>query len=208
MPQTIPGRNEDLGFDLAVVFAVVTRNNECRSADRVLTDKSVYRDQTLADRIDREEKTFERDGAEQGWTIRSNKAWGGDFVAGQRQPRFGDRPDSLLSARDDDALRAGGFQLKPFRQRSRHHAKRSASVHKKLDFFNAPRWTGQTALYAEQSHIKSLQKNRVIVARAINNATLLPNPRSVRSRIHAEYGTTMSGWLRSNQNGIRIIFFA
>ena len=145
----------------------------------MLTDKSVYRDQTLADRIDREEKTFERDGAEQSWTLRGNKALSRDFIASQNQPCFGYGPDSLLSARDDDALRAGGLQLKPFRQRSRHHAQRSAGVHKKIDFFNEPRWTGQTALYVEQSHIKSLQKNRIIVARAINNATSLPRGKTI-----------------------------
>ena len=70
-------------------------------------------------------------------------------------------------------MRAGGFQLKPFCQRSRHHAKRSASVHKKLNFFNTPRRTGQTALYVEQSHIKSIVKNMAIVAQPTNNATTL-----------------------------------
>jgi hypothetical protein len=139
----------------------------------MLTDKSVYRDQTLADRIDGKEKTFERDRAEQGWTLRRNKARRRDFIAGQRQPRFGYGPDSLLSARDHDTLRASGFQLKPFRQRSRYHAKRSAGVHTKLDFFDAPRRTGDMALYVEQPHIKSLLKNTVIVARPINNATRL-----------------------------------
>ena len=132
---------------------------ESRRDDPVLTDKPVYRDQALADGIDGEEKTFESDGAEQGWTLRRNKAWSRDFIAIQSQPCFGYGPDISLSACDHDALRAGGFQLKPFRQRSWHHAKRSASVHKKLNFFNTPRRTGQMALYVEQSHIKSILKN-------------------------------------------------
>ena len=144
-----------------------------RHADPVLTDKPVYRDQALADGIDGEEKTFESDGAEQRWTLRRNKAWSRDFIAIQSQPCFGYGPDVSLSACDHDALRAGGFQLKPFCQRSWHHAKRSASVHKKLNFFNTPRRTGQMALYVEQSHIKSILKNMAIVAQPTNNATTL-----------------------------------
>jgi len=115
----------------------------------VLTDKPVYWDQALANGIDGEEKTFESDGAEQSWTLRRNKAWSRDFIAIQSQPCFGYGPDVPPSACDHDALRASGFQLKPFCQRSWHPAKRSASVHKKLNFFNTPRRTGQTALYVE-----------------------------------------------------------
>ena len=85
-----------------------------------------------------------------------------------------------LSARDHDALRAGGFQLKPFRQRSWHHTKRSASIHKKLDFFNTPRRTGQMAFYVEQSHIKNLPKNMAIVAQPTNNTTTLISLKKVQ----------------------------
>src|SRR5262245_1401058 len=131
---------------------------ESRRADQLLTDKPLYRDQALADWIDGEEKTFESDGAKQGWTLRRNKAWSRDFIAIQSQPCFGYGPDVSLSARDHDALRAGGFQLKFFRQRSWHHAKRSASVHKKFNFFNTSRRTGKMALYVEKPHIKSLLK--------------------------------------------------
>jgi hypothetical protein len=144
---------------------------ESRGDDPALTDKPVYRDQALADGIDGEEKAFESDGAEQGWTLRRNKAWSRDFIAIQSQSCFGYGPDVTLSARDHDALRAGGFQLKSFRQRSRHHARGRAGVHKKLNFFNKPRRTGQMALYVEQSHIESLLKNRAIVAQPTNNAT-------------------------------------
>ena len=131
-----------------------------RRADPLLTDKPVYRDQALANGNDGEEKTFESDGAKQGWTLRRNKAWSRDFIAIQSQPCFGYGPDVSLSARDHDALRAGGFQLKFFRQRSWHHAKRSASAHKKFNFFNTSRRTGKMALYVEQPHIKSLLKTR------------------------------------------------
>jgi hypothetical protein len=139
----------------------------------MLTDKPVYWDQALADGIDGEEKTFESDGAEQRWTLRRNKTWSRDFIPVQCQPCFSYGPDVSLSARDHDALRAGGFQFKPFRQRSRHHTKRGASVYKKLNFFNTPRRTGQMALYVKQSHIKSLLKNMAIVAQPTNNATTL-----------------------------------
>jgi hypothetical protein len=144
-----------------------------RRADPVLTDKPVYRDQVLADGIDGEEKTFESDGAEQGWTLRRNKAWSRDCIAIQGQPYFGYGPDLSLPARDHDALGAGGFQLKFFRQRSWHHANRSAGVHKKFNFFNPPRRTGQIALYVQQFHIKRLLKNMAIVAQPTNNATTL-----------------------------------
>jgi hypothetical protein len=147
--------------------------------DPALTDKPVYRDQALADGIDGEEKTFESDGAEQGWTLRRNKAWCRDFIAIQSQPRFCHGPNVSLSACDHDALRAGGFQLKPFRQRSWHHAKRSAGVHKKLNFFNTSRRTGQMALYVEQSHIESLLESMAIVAQPTNNATSLTSRKKV-----------------------------
>jgi hypothetical protein len=75
----------------------------------MLTDKSVHGDQALTDRIDRKEKTFESDSAEQSWSLRRNKARRGDFVAVQSQPRFGYGPNVSLSARDYDRLRAGGI---------------------------------------------------------------------------------------------------
>jgi hypothetical protein len=156
-----------------------TTNIESRIVDSGLTDKPVYRDQTLADGIDGEEKTFERDGAEQGGTFWRNKTWSRDLITIQSQPCLGYGPDSLLSASDYDALRASGLELKLFCQRSRHHTMRSTGVHKKLDFFNKPRRTGQMVLYVEKFHIKSLLKNSIIVARPINNATTLLSPKKV-----------------------------
>jgi hypothetical protein len=149
---------------------------ESQREDPLLTDKAVYRNQALADGIDSEEKTFESDCPEQRWTLRRNKAWCRDFIAIQSQPCLGYGPYVSLSARDYDALRARGLQLKPFRQRPRHHAKRSAGVYKKFNFFNTPRRTGQMALYVEQSHIKSLLKNMVIVAQPTNNAITRISP--------------------------------
>jgi hypothetical protein len=146
---------------------------ESRRAELVLTHKPVHRDQALGDGIDGEEKTFESDSAKQGWTFRRNKAWSRDFIAIQSQPCFGYGPDVSLSARDYDVLGAGSFKLKSFRQRSWHHTKRSTSVHKKLDFFNTPRRTGQMTLYVEQSHIKSLLKNLPILTQPTINATPL-----------------------------------
>jgi hypothetical protein len=146
---------------------------ESRRTAPVLTHEPVHRDQALAHGIDREEKTFESYGAEQGWTFWRNKAWSRDFIAIQSQPCFGYGPDISLAARDYDVLRAGNFKLKSFRQQSWHHAKRSASIHKKLNFFNASRWTGQMAFYVEQSHIKNLVKNLPILPQPTINATLL-----------------------------------
>jgi hypothetical protein len=144
-----------------------------------LTDKPVYRNQSLGDRVDGEKKAFESDGTEQGRTLRRNKALSCDFGAIQSQPCFSYGPDVSLSACDHDALRAGGFQLKPFGQRSRHHAKRSSRVHKKLNFFNPPRRAGQMTFYVEQSHIQSLLKNMVIVTQPTNNATTLVSLKNI-----------------------------
>jgi hypothetical protein len=125
------------------------RGSRSGQAYSALTDKAVYRDQALTHGIYRKEKTFESDSAEQGWSLRRNKARSRDFVAVQSQPRFGYGPNVSLSTRDDDALRAGGFQLEPFRQRAGHNAECRAGVHKKLNVFNAPRWTGQTTFYVK-----------------------------------------------------------
>jgi hypothetical protein len=140
-------------------------------ADPQLADKPIYGDQTLADRIDCEEKTFKSNGAEQRRTVGRNEAWSRDFIAVQSQPRFGYRPYVSLSASDHDALRSCGLELKPFRQRLGHHAQSSAGVYKKLNFFDTSRRTGQASLYVKQSHRECLLKNTAIVAQPTNNAT-------------------------------------
>jgi hypothetical protein len=151
---------------------------EGRRTEPVLTHEPVHWNQALADGIDREEKTFESDGAKQGWTFWRNKTWSRNIIPIQSQPRFGYGPDISLSARDYDVLRAGNFQLKSFRQRSWHHTKRGTSVHKKLNFFNKPRRTGQMTLYVEQSHIKSLLKNSFILPQPTINATVLSSAKT------------------------------
>jgi len=156
---------------------------ESQRTNPVLTDKPIYGDQTLADRIDCEEKTFESNGAEQRGTVGRNEAWSRDFIAVQSQPRFGHGPYVSLSAGDHDALRACGLELKPVRQRSGQHAKSSAGVHKKLNFFDASRRTGQASLYAEQFHIKYPLKNTVIVPQPTNNATTLINQKKRRGEL-------------------------
>jgi hypothetical protein len=156
-------------------------------AGAVLTDKPVYRDETLADGIDGEEETFKSDRAEQGWTLRSNKARSRDFIAVQSQSCFGYWPNVALSTRDHDALRAGGFELKLFRQRSWDHAKRSAGIDKKLNFLDTPRRTGEMALYVEQSHIKSLLKNRAIVPQPTNNATTLSSDKRLLNPLDLQF---------------------
>ena len=138
-----------------------------------LTDKPVHGNQAFADGINRQEKTFKSHGAEQRRTIGSNKTLSSDFIAVQTQPCFGYGPDVSLSASDHDALRTHGLQLKPFRQRSGHHAKSSAGVHKKLNFFDTSRRAGQMSLYVKQSHLKCHLSNMVIVAQSISNATTL-----------------------------------
>jgi hypothetical protein len=148
----------------------------------MLTDKSVHGYQALTHRIDRKKKTLESDSDKQGWSLRRNKARGRDFVSVQSHPRFGYRPHVSLSTRDYDTLRSGAFQLDPFRQRAGHHAECRTGVHKKLNFFNAPGWTGQTSFYVKQSHIKNLPKNDFIVAQP----TYKTNPLQVPLRQASE----------------------
>jgi hypothetical protein len=140
-----------------------------------LSDKAIDRNQSLGDRIDGQEKTFKGDGAEQRRTVGRDETWGRDFSTVQRQTSFGYRPDIPLAACDDDALRAGDFQFEPFRQWAGYHAKRRASVYEQLDFFNAPRRSGQMAFYVEQSHVKNL-KNKFIVAQLTYKANCLQLP--------------------------------
>ncbi len=138
-----------------------------------LADKTFYGDQTLGDGIDCQEETFKSHSAEQRRTIGCDKAWCSDFSAVQCQPRLRHGPNVSLPTGDHDALRPSRFQLKPFRQRSRYYGKGSAGVYKQLNFFGTPRRAGQTALYVEQSHIKSLFKSNVIVTQPTINATTL-----------------------------------
>ena len=132
-----------------------------KHSESQLTNKAVYGNQTLGDGIDRQKKTFKSYGAEQRRTVGRDEAWGSDYIPVQRQSCFRDGPNVSLSAGDHDALRARGFQLKPFRQRSGHYAKSSAGVHEELDFFDAPCRAGQMSLYVEQSHLKVPFKNIV-----------------------------------------------
>ena len=152
------------------------RGSENRHAYPALTDKSVHQDQALTHGIDSKEKTFESDSPKQRWSLRRNKAWSRDFFTVRSQPRFGYWPDVSLSTRDYDALRARGFQLEPFRQRAGHHAEWRTGIDEKLNFFNAPSWTGQTTFDVEQTHIKNLLNNADIVAQPTYNANALQLP--------------------------------
>jgi hypothetical protein len=145
---------------------------ESLRVERVLANKPVYRYQALANGIDGEEKTFQSDGAQQGWTVRRYKTWRRNFIAIESQTCFGYGPDVPLSAGNHHPFRPRGFQLKLFRQGLRQHAKRSASVHKKFNFFNTARRTGQMAPYVEQSHIQCPLNDELIVAQLTNNATI------------------------------------
>jgi hypothetical protein len=147
--------------------------------ERVSADKPVYRNQSLGDRIDGEKKTFKSHGTEQRRTVRRNETRSRNLSAVQSQPSLCDGPNVSASAGDHDTLGARGFQLEPFRERSRHHAKRSSSIHKQLDFFNASRRAGQLAFYVKQTHFKRLFKNRVIVAQPINSARTLMSAKNV-----------------------------
>jgi len=169
----------------------------------MLTDKSLDRDQTLADGIDGEEKSFESDGTKQSRPFRGNKTGSRNFIAIESQPCFGDGPNVTLSACDHDTLRAARFQLKPFCERTWHNVKRSARVYEKLDFFNAPGRTGQMALYMKQSHIKSLLKNTAILTQPQNNATIGFNPNEA-----AEYAQIAPGIRRPEVSRDRTISVA
>lgn len=129
----------------------------CSQAE--LADKSIYRNQSLGDGVNRQEETFKSHGAEQWRTVGSNKAGSRDFIAVQSQPCFRHWPNVSLSPGDHDALRASWFQFELFRQRARHHAQSGAGVDKELNFFDAPGRTGQMSLYVEKSHLKCLFKN-------------------------------------------------
>jgi hypothetical protein len=145
-------------------------NSRCGEA--FLTDKPLHGNEALAHRINGEKKAFESDGAKQGWSIGRDKAWGRNLIPIQRQSCFSNRPDVSLSACDHDALRAGGLQLKPFRQRLWHYTESSSSIDKKLHFLNAPRRPGEMTLYVEKPHIKRLWNSTLIVAQATNNTTV------------------------------------
>jgi len=137
---------------------------ESRRAGPVLTDEPIYRDQALADGIDGKEETFKSDGAEQRRTVGSNEARSSDFIAIQSQSCLRYGPYLSLSAGDHDALGASRLQLKPFRQRPRHHAQSSAGVHKKLNVFDMSCRAGQMSLDVKKSHLNSLSKTCCIVA--------------------------------------------
>ena len=137
----------------------------------MLTDKAVNGDQTLTNGVDRNEKTFESDSAEERWTSGSDEAWSGDFLAVESQLGFGDGPDIALSASDHDALRTGGIQRELFRQRARYDAERRTSIDEEFDLFDIPGRAGQLSLYVKKSHGESFFMKVVIVAQPANNAS-------------------------------------
>jgi ABC-type uncharacterized transport system substrate-binding protein len=64
------------------------------------------------------------------------------------------------------------------------HAECRTGVHKKLNVFNAPRWSGQTTFYEKQIHIKDLPKNEFIVVPLTYKTNPLTVPPNVwRARI-------------------------
>ena len=139
-------------------------------SDPMLTDKTIYRDQSFAHGIDGDEKTFEGDGAKQSRSIGCNEAWGGDFIAVESQLCFGDGPCISLSSSDDHSLRTRGFQFEFIRQGLWHDAQSRAGIDKELNFFDAPGRPGQMSLDVKNSHLIYLFKNKDIVSLSIGNA--------------------------------------
>src|ERR1700745_2130129 len=109
-----------------------------RLADPQLANKSIHGNQTFADWVDCQEKTFKSHGTEQRRTIRRYEALSSDFVAIQSQPCLCDGPNVALFACDHDALRPSGFQLEPCGQRLGYDGKSSAGVYQQLNFFGTP----------------------------------------------------------------------
>jgi hypothetical protein len=144
---------------------------ERRLAGPRLADKSVYGNQTLADRIDCEEKTFKSHGTEECRTVGRNKAGGSDFIAIQRQPCLCHGAYVSLSASDYDTLRTSRLQLKPFRQRSGHHAKSSAGINKELNVFDMSRGARQMPLYMKKSHLNAFSQTCCILTQTPANTT-------------------------------------
>jgi len=114
-----------------------------------LADEPVYGNQSFADGINCQEKTFKSHGAEQRRTVGRNEAGSRDFIAVQSQPRFRHGPNVSLSAGDHHALGASRLQFEPFRQRARYHTQSGAGVDKELNFFDSPGRTGQMSFYVE-----------------------------------------------------------
>ena len=161
-------------WDKYVVFALSDRwaiASELNWIDLILADKAVYGDQSLGDRIDRNEKTFESDSAEQRRSIRSDKARRGDFIAIERQFRFRNRPDLTLSSGNHHALRTGGLQGEFVGEGLRHNAECRTGIDKKLDFLDMSVRNGQTSFYVEDSHVTSFFENVSILAQSVANAT-------------------------------------
>jgi hypothetical protein len=125
-----------------------------RPSDPALTDKTVDRDQPLANGIDGDEKTFEGDSTEQRRSIGSNEAWRGNFIAVESQLCFGDGPGVSPSSSDHHSLRTRGCQFELFRQRSWHDGQSRAGIDKELNFFDMPRRPGQMSFYVKKSHLK------------------------------------------------------
>lgn len=138
-----------------------------------LADESVYRDQTLADGIDREEKTFKSHGTEECGTVGRNEAGGSNLIAVQSQSCLCHGPYVALSASDYDTLRASRLQLKPFCQRSGHHAKSSTGVDKELNVFDKSCRAPQAPLYVKKSHVNAFTNTYCILAQTSANTTSL-----------------------------------
>jgi hypothetical protein len=137
----------------------------------MLTDKTAYRDQSLANGIDGDEKTFAGDSAEQRRSIGSNEAWRGNFIAVESQLCFGDGPGVSPPSSDHHSLRTRGCQFELFRQRSWHDGQSRASIDKELNFFDMPRRPGQMSFYVKNSHLNDHFKNKPILSKSMSNAT-------------------------------------
>ena len=143
----------------------------------MLTDKTVYRDQSLANGIYGDEKTFKGDSTEQRRSIGRNEARRGNFVSVESQLCFGDGPCVAPSAGEHHSLRTRGFQFELFRQRSWHDGQSRAGIDKELNFFDMPRRPSQMSFYVEKTHLNYLFKNKTIVANSTSNATALDGPK-------------------------------
>ena len=96
----------------------------------MLRDRSANRDESTVKRINPEPKLFQRDGPEEGETVRRpQQAWCGRFLSSQSHDDVRELPDFFSAVGQDDRAFSRWQTSHRLKDRTGHHGVRGPGIH-------------------------------------------------------------------------------
>jgi hypothetical protein len=92
------------------------------------SDEALHGDEALGHRVYGKEEALERDRAQQRWSSRGDKAWGGDLLTIKLQPYLCHRPNFTPPSGSHDCLLAAWHDAQTVGEIARNHEECGAAV--------------------------------------------------------------------------------